>query len=89
MSYGCFFSFGYMPEVDNYTNIINIIKVLIGKIHCHINLIKESYRTRGKQLRINKIIITSKNAIDPAFLESTTPVTTAITIIIPYSLKKR
>jgi len=53
------------------------------------NPIRESYRTRGKQLRIrssNKITIKAMNLIFPLIIKL---VIILMTITIPYSLKKR
>jgi len=63
------------------------IHTLIGKIDCHIKLIKISYRTRGKQLRINRITPKIKILIKLILLIITKLVIIAITASIPYSLK--
>jgi len=59
-----------------------------GRIDCHISLIKESYRTRGKQLRINNIKPIRYKLINPISPNTIKSVIIAITEIIPYSLKK-
>lgn len=53
------------------------------------NLIRESYRTRGKHLRINNKTTTRNRVISPTVPDKTTSVTILITINIPYSLKNR